>query len=90
MATKTRNISLPPVLDDFVERRAKSGLYGNASAVMQAGLRALQREEMGEAWREWQVAKAKLPQDSITPDIEQEIVEAVRQSRRAEKRKAAK
>jgi len=87
---KTRNISLPPALDDFLERRAKSGLYGNASAVVQAALRALHREEVGVAWQEWQAAKARLPQDPITPGIEQEIVVAVRQSRRAEKRKATR
>jgi len=73
-----------------LERRAKSGLYGNASAVVQAALRSLHREEMGAAWREWQEVKAKLPQDLLTPETEQEIVEAVRKSRRAEKREAAK
>ena len=87
---KTRNISLPPALDDFLQRRAQSGLYGNASAVVQAALRALHREEMGIGWQEWQAAKAMLPQDPITPEVEQEIVAAVRQSRRAEKRKAAR
>lgn len=90
MATKTRNISLPPSLDDFVERRAQSGLYGNARAVLPAGWRALHREEMGTAWREWQATKAKLPQDPITSASEQEVVEAVCQSRRAGQRKAAK
>ena len=48
MATKTRNISLPSALDAFVEAKVKAGRYGNASAVVQAGLRALEREEMGE------------------------------------------
>jgi putative addiction module CopG family antidote len=88
MATKTRNISLPPMLDAWAEQRARSGLYGNLSAVVQAGLRALQREEMGVAWREWQEAKTSLPQDAITPEIEERIAARVRALRRAEKRRA--
>ena len=87
---KTRNISLPPALDEFLQRRAKSGLYGNASAVIQAALRALHREEVGIAWQEWQAVKAGLPQDSISPESEQDIVAAVRKSRMAERRKASK
>ena len=90
MATRTRNISLPPKLDAWAEQRAKFGLYGNLSAVVQAGLRALQREEMGVAWREWQEAKSKLPQDPITPEIEERITARVRALRRAEKGKAEK
>ena len=90
MATKTRNISLPPVLDEFLDRRAKSGLYGNASAVVQAGLRALYREEMGEARKEWEALKNKLPAEPLTPEIEHSIVAAVRKSRSLDKRKAAK
>jgi len=88
MATKTRNISLPPKLDAWAEQRARSGLYGNLSAVVQAGLRALQREEMGVAWREWQEAKASLPPEPITPAIEERIAARVRSLRQAERRKA--
>jgi len=90
MATKTRNISLPPKLDAWAEQRAKTGLYGNLSAVVQAGLRALHREEVGAAWREWQEAKASLPQDPITPEIEDRIAARVRTLRQAGRRKARK
>jgi len=34
-------------------------------------LRALEREETGAAWRDWQEAKASLPQEPIMPSIEQ-------------------
>jgi putative addiction module CopG family antidote len=86
MATKTRNISLPPAADAFLERCIRR--YGNASSVVQAGLRALEREERGELWREWQEAKKDLPQDPITPQMEQRIVQAVRKLRAAEDVKA--
>jgi putative addiction module CopG family antidote len=73
-----------------LERRVKAGRYGNASAVVQAGLRALEREEIGELWQEWQEAKKDLPQDPIRPEIEQEIERSIRAARVAERRKAAK
>ena len=90
MAATTMNVSLTPELRRAVERRMRSGQYGNASDVIRAGLRALDREEMGEVWSEWQRIKAKLPQDPSTPEIEEDIADAVRKARRAEKRKAAK
>ena len=45
MATKTMNISLPSELKRFIEGRVRSGLYGNASDVVRAGLRLLEEEE---------------------------------------------
>jgi hypothetical protein len=39
VASKTRNISLPPELDRSIRERIRSGLYGNASDVIRAGLR---------------------------------------------------
>jgi putative addiction module CopG family antidote len=78
MAETTMNISLSPELRATIEQRVKSGHYGNASEVIRAGLRALHREEMGEVWREWQTAKLHLPQDPITPELEEEIAGQVR------------
>lgn len=42
----TRNINLTPELDEFVDARIQSGQYANASEVLRAGLRALERDEM--------------------------------------------
>ena len=40
-----RNVNLTPDLDDFVLTRVESGRYQNASELVQAALRALDREE---------------------------------------------
>ncbi len=41
----TRNVNLTDDLDRFVARKVKSGRYENASEVVRAGLRTLEREE---------------------------------------------
>jgi len=41
----TRNINLTPQLDKFVDTRIKRGRYANASEVLRAGLRALDKAE---------------------------------------------
>lgn len=41
----TRNINLTPQMDKFVDTRIRSGKYANASEVLRAGLRALERSE---------------------------------------------
>jgi antitoxin ParD1/3/4 len=41
----TRKVNLTPELDHFVASKVKAGLYGNASEVMQAALRSLERDE---------------------------------------------
>ncbi len=42
----TRNINLTPRMDRFVAARIRKGRYANASEVLRAGLRALEREEL--------------------------------------------
>lgn len=41
----TRNVNLTDELDRFVATKVKSGRYENASEVVRAGLRTLDREE---------------------------------------------
>jgi antitoxin ParD1/3/4 len=41
----TRNVNLTTDLDRFVAAKVKSGRYENASEVVRAGLRTLEREE---------------------------------------------
>ncbi|HXP79940.1 MAG TPA: type II toxin-antitoxin system ParD family antitoxin [Verrucomicrobiae bacterium] len=41
----TRNVSLTDELDRFVAKKVKTGRYENASEVVRAGLRTLEREE---------------------------------------------
>ncbi|MGO9435683.1 MAG: type II toxin-antitoxin system ParD family antitoxin [Terracidiphilus sp.] len=41
----TRNINLTPELDRFVSTQVDSGSYANASEVMRAALRLLERDE---------------------------------------------
>jgi len=41
----TRNVNLTDELDRFVARKVKNGRYENASEVVRAGLRTLEREE---------------------------------------------
>lgn len=41
----TRNINLTPQMDRFVAARIKNGQYANASEVLRAGLRSLERDE---------------------------------------------
>jgi antitoxin ParD1/3/4 len=45
----TRNISLTPEQDDFVETMVKSGEYQNASEAVRDGLRALQQRRKEDA-----------------------------------------
>ncbi len=45
----TRNINLPPQMDKFVEAKIRKGEYANASEVLRAGLRALEKSEREDA-----------------------------------------
>jgi putative addiction module CopG family antidote len=81
MATKTMNVSLTPELRITIDRRLRSGLYGNASDVIRAGLRALAREEMAVAYQEWRKIAATLPREPITPKIESRIERRIRSQR---------
>jgi putative addiction module CopG family antidote len=89
MSTRTMNISLTPELKMSIDRRLRSGLYGNASDVIRAGLRALSREEMAAAYQEWRKIAVSLPHEPVTPEIEARIERRIRAERRAKSRAAA-
>jgi len=82
MAVKTMNISLPEELKGFIESRVRSGLYGNTSDVIRAGLRALAREEIGPSVEKFEEIMASLPQDPLSPAIQQSLERSVRAARR--------
>ena len=41
----TRNVNLTPELDKFITTKVETGLYANASEVMRAALRLLERDD---------------------------------------------
>lgn len=41
----TRNVNLTPELDNLISAKVETGLYANASEVMRAALRLLERDE---------------------------------------------
>ena len=41
----TRNVNLPPELDNFISTKVEAGLYSNASEVIRAALRLLERDQ---------------------------------------------
>jgi putative addiction module CopG family antidote len=82
------NISLTPEWKAFIERHIRSGLYGNGSDVVRAGLRALAREEMADHYRRFQDLVAALPQDPITPEIERDIERRIKIARQEERQNA--
>ena len=88
MAAKSVTVSLTPELRAAVDRRVRSGRYGDATDVVRAGLRALEREEQGNVWREWLRARAGLPREPLTPEVEQAIERRIRVARLAERRKS--
>lgn len=90
MPAKTMNISLTPELKASVEARVRSGHYGNASDVIRAGLRALAREEIGNAYAEWRAILARLPSDPLTPQIEQGVEAEVKAFRRRRQSKVTR
>jgi antitoxin ParD1/3/4 len=51
MPNPTRNISLTPQMDAFIQSHIENGQYANASEVMRAGLRALEKDEKENAAR---------------------------------------
>lgn len=50
---QTRNVSLPPLQDDFIDSMVKAGRYRTASEVVRDGLRLLQEAEHRRLLEKW-------------------------------------
>ena len=83
----TRNVNLTEELDRFVAARVETGRYANASEVMRAALRALEREER--AFEEQLAALRKaIEQGDASGDAESGVFERVRAKYGLPQRKA--
>lgn len=70
----TRNVNLTEELDSFVASRVESGLYANASEVMRAALRLLERDER-EYDEKMTALKAAIAEGDASPDAEDGVFE---------------
>jgi len=68
----TRNVNLTDELDRFVAKKVKTGRYENASEVVRAGLRTLEREE--------QQYEAKLAEGDASGVAEGDVLGRVRKA----------
>ena len=74
----TRNINLTPQMDKFVDTRIRSGKYANASEVLRAGLRALDRLEREDQARV-EALRAALEAGEASGVAEGDVVSEVRE-----------
>lgn len=74
----TRNINLTPQMDKFVDTRIRSGKYANASEVLRAGLRALDRLEREDQARV-EALRAGLEAGEASGVAEGDVVSEVRE-----------
>ena len=70
----TRNVSLPEKLDQFITAKVESGEYANASEVMRAALRGMEKEEQ-EYEQKMAVLRAAIDLGDASPDAEEGVFE---------------
>jgi antitoxin ParD1/3/4 len=70
----TRNVNLTEELDRFVLSRVESGLYANASEVMRAALRTLERDER-EYEEKMTALRAAIAEGDASEDAEEGVFE---------------
>lgn len=74
----TRNVNLTDELDRFVASRVESGQYANASEVMRAGLRLLERDER-EYEEKMAALKEAIAEGDASGDAEEGVFERIRE-----------
>jgi antitoxin ParD1/3/4 len=70
----TRNFSLPEKLDQFITAKVESGDYANASEVMRAALRGMEKEEQ-EYEEKMAILRAAIAEGDASPDAEEGVFE---------------
>ena len=75
----TRNVNLTRELDRFVIKKVKSGGYGNASEVVRAGLRTLEREEQ-QHQAELAALRAAIDEGAASGIVKGNVFEQVRKT----------
>jgi antitoxin ParD1/3/4 len=70
----TRNVSLPEKLDQFITAKVESGDYANASEVMRAALRGMEKEEQ-EYEEKMAILRAAIAAGDASPDAEEGVFE---------------
>jgi antitoxin ParD1/3/4 len=74
----TRNINLTPQMDKFVESKIRKGEYANASEVLRAGLRALEKSEREDEMK-LQVLREAIAAGEASGVAEGDVVEEIRE-----------
>jgi antitoxin ParD1/3/4 len=74
----TRNVNLPEKLDQFITAKVASGDYANASEVMRAALRLMERDER-EYEEKLATLRAAIAEGDATPDAEGDVFEGIRE-----------
>lgn len=83
----TRNINLSAELDTFVATKVKTGRYGNASEVIRAALRSLDREEREYEARLEALGRA-IDEGDASGVAEEGVFQRIRANRQAQPRSA--
>ena len=82
----TRNVNLTDELDSFVLAKVESGRYGNASEVVRAALRTLEREEQ-QYEAKLALLRRAIEEGDASGIAEGNSFERVRQTRQLSKKK---
>ena len=89
----TKNISLPPELEEYIDAKVSSGEYAHASEVVREGIRLLmQREAEKLEWLRNAIAEgiASAEREPLIPDerILEEVEKCARKLRKTRRREA--